>query len=81
MVSLDSTESTSGLYDINEGRTQQKSQSSYDENDEEVAEVLGEDYSADDQSMNTQPFDKIEVVRLHSKGSWSGRYIGIVFDL
>ena len=57
MVSLDSTVESTGLY---EGRITQKSQSSYDENDEEVAEVLGEEYT-EDQPMSTQPFDKMEV--------------------
>ena len=41
-MSLDSTGST-GHFDVNEGRVHQKSQSSYDEMDEEVAEVMGED--------------------------------------
>ena len=41
-MSLDSTGST-GHFDVTEGRVHQKSQSSYDEMDEEVAEVMGED--------------------------------------
>ncbi|XP_052817112.1 enhancer of mRNA-decapping protein 4-like [Mya arenaria] len=63
MVSLDSTESTgmfeavaSGVSSVEVSRVK-KSQSSYDENDEEVADVLGDDTIGDSTPMGTQPFD------------------------
>ena len=70
-VSLDSTGST-GHFDVSESRVHQKSQGSYDEMDEEVAEVMGEDvrdsysedllgeetqYSEGDIEGGTQPFN------------------------
>lgn len=62
MVSLDSTESTSA-FEVKEGRTHGKSQSSYDEMDEEVAEVMGTDQDgfSDGQPEGTQPFEEREV--------------------
>ena len=70
-MSLDSSGST-GHFEVSESRVHQKSQSSYDEMDEEVAEVMGEDvrdsysedllgeetqYSEDGIGGGTQPFN------------------------
>jgi hypothetical protein len=62
MVSLDSTQST-GAYEVSEGRIHGKSQSSYDEMDEEVAEVMGEDQDgySEGPTEGTQPFEEREV--------------------
>lgn len=64
--SLDTTTST-GAFEVNEvtGQSQRKKQISYDENDEEVAEVMGEDIhesSSDsrENAPNMQPFPEID---------------------
>ena len=69
-MSLDSTGST-GHFDVSDSRVHKKSQGSYDEMDEEVAEVMGEDvrdsfsedvgeatqFSEDGIGEGTQPFN------------------------